>query len=61
MTTMRKVLLIGTVLLMAACGSRPSADVEKVEICTEVGDFGMLVNGLRNEFNEYFDSKFTRI
>lgn len=48
---MRKVLLIGTALLMAACGSRPSADVEKVEICTEVGDFGMLVNAIEITVN----------
>ena len=48
---MRKVLLIGTALLMAACGSRPSADVEKVEICTEVGDFGTLVNAIEITVN----------
>ena len=48
---MCKVLLIGTALLMAACGPRPSAEVEKVEICTEVGDFGMLVNAIEITVN----------
>ena len=33
-------------LLLAACGPKPSAQVEKVEICTEVGDYGMLVDAI---------------
>ena len=43
---MRKTLLMGATLLMTACGPRPAAEVEKVEIRTEVGDFGMLVNAI---------------
>ncbi|MBR1543114.1 MAG: prolyl oligopeptidase family serine peptidase [Bacteroidaceae bacterium] len=43
---MRKTLLMGAALLMTACGPRPAAEVEKVEIRTEVGDFGMLVNAI---------------
>lgn len=43
---MRKSLIIGAALLLAACGPRPSALVEKVEICTEVGDYGMLVDAI---------------
>ena len=42
---MRNFLLMGA-LLLASCGPRPAADVEKVEISTEVGDFGMLVNAI---------------
>lgn len=42
----RNYLMIGATLLVAACGPRPSAEVEKVEISTEVGDFGMLVNAI---------------
>ena len=42
---MKKLLMIGATLLVAAC-SRPAAEVEKVEICTEVGDFGMMVNAI---------------
>ena len=33
-------------LLVAACGPKPAAQVEKVEICTEVGDYGMLVDAI---------------
>lgn len=40
----KRFFLIGASLLVAACGPRPMAEVEKVEIHTEVGDFGMLVN-----------------
>ena len=43
---MRKYLTLGALLLMAACGPKPSAQVEKVEICTEVGDYGMLVDAI---------------
>ena len=43
---MKKVMVIGAVMLAAACGPRPSAQVEKVEICTEVGDYGMLVDAI---------------
>ena len=42
---MRSYVLMGAALLLAAC-SRPMAVVEKVEIGTEVGDFGMLVNAI---------------
>jgi len=43
---MRKALYLGAALLVAACGPKPSAQVEKVEICTEVGDYGMLVDAI---------------
>ena len=43
---MRRLFILGTALLIAACGPRPSAQVEKVEICTEVGDYGMLVDAI---------------
>jgi predicted peptidase len=43
---MKKVMVIGAVMLVAACGPKPSAQVEKVEICTEVGDYGMLVDAI---------------
>ena len=39
-------MVIGAALLAAACGPKPSAQVEKVEICTEVGDYGMLVDAI---------------
>lgn len=39
-------MVFGAVMLVAACGPKPSAQVEKVEICTEVGDYGMLVNAI---------------
>ena len=39
-------MVIGAALLLAACGPRPSAQVEKVELCTSVGDYGMLVNAI---------------
>lgn len=48
---MRKTLLMGAALLMTACGPRPAAEVEKVEIRTEVGDFGMLVNAIEITVN----------
>ena len=38
--------MLGATLLLASCGPRPAAEVEKVEIRTEVGDFGMLVNAI---------------
>ena len=41
---MKKILVLSMALLAAACGPKPSAQVEKVEICTEVGNFGMLVD-----------------
>ena len=43
---MRKSLILGVALLVAACGPKPSAQVEKVEIFTEVGDYGMLVDAI---------------
>ena len=43
---MRKTLILGVALLVAACGPKPSAQVEKVEIFTEVGDYGMLVDAI---------------
>ena len=39
-------MVIGAVVLAAACGPKPSAQVEKVEICSEVGDYGVLVNAI---------------
>ena len=43
---MRKYLILGAALLAAACGPRPSAQVEKVELYTMVGDYGMLVDAI---------------
>ena len=43
---MRKTLILGAALLTAACGPRPSAQVEKVDLCTAVGDYGPEVTGL---------------
>ena len=39
-------MVFGAVMLAAACGPKPSAQVEKVEIFSEVGDFGMLVDAI---------------
>ena len=39
-------MVIGALLLAAACGPKPSAQVEKVELCTEVGDYGLLVDAI---------------
>ena len=39
-------MVIGAAVLVAACGPKPSAQVEKVELCTEVGDYGMLVDAI---------------
>ena len=43
---MNKSLLFGAALLVAACGPRPSARVEKVDLYTAVGDYGMVVEGI---------------
>ncbi len=43
---MKKALVIGAALLVAACGPKPSAQVEKVEIFSEVGDYGVLVDAI---------------
>ncbi|MBR0285678.1 MAG: prolyl oligopeptidase family serine peptidase [Bacteroidales bacterium] len=43
---MHKSWFLGAALLLAACGPRPSAQVEKVELFTSVGDYGMLVNAI---------------
>ena len=43
---MRKSLILGAALLMAACGPRPSAQVEKVSLCTAIGDYGPEVTGI---------------
>ena len=43
---MHKSFFLGAALLVAACGPKPSAQVEKVEISTEVGDYGMLVDAI---------------
>ena len=43
---MRKLLFLGAALLVAACGPRPSAQVEKVEIRSAVGDYGPEVNAI---------------
>ena len=39
-------MVIGAALLAAACGPKPSAEVEKVEIFSEVGDYGLLVDAI---------------
>ena len=43
---MRKSLIVGAALLTAACGPRPSAQVEKVDLFTAVGDYGMVVEAM---------------
>ena len=43
---MRKSLILGAALLAAACGPRPSAQVEKVDLCTAVGDYGPEVEAI---------------
>jgi len=43
---MRKTLFLGAALLAAACGPRPSAQVEKVDLCTAVGDYGTQVQAI---------------
>ena len=39
-------MVIGAVALAAACGPKPSAQVEKVEICSKVGDYGVVVDAI---------------
>ena len=39
-------MVLGAVMLAAACGPRPSAQVEKVELFTAVGDYGMMVDAV---------------
>ena len=39
-------MILGAALLVAACGPRPSAQVEKVDLCTAVGDYGPEVTGI---------------
>ena len=39
-------MVIGAVVLAAACGPKPSAQVEKVEICSEVGDYGVVIDAI---------------
>ena len=39
-------MLLGAVMLVAACGPKPSAQVEKVELFTVVGDYGMMVDAI---------------
>ena len=43
---MRKSMILGAALLVAACGPRPSAQVEKVDLCTSVGDYGPEVEAI---------------
>ena len=43
---MKRIMIWGAALLVLACGPKPSAQVEKVEICTEVGDYGLLVDAI---------------
>ena len=43
---MRKSLILGAALLVAACGPRPSAEVQKVDLCTAVGDYGPEVRAI---------------
>ena len=39
-------MILGAALLAAACGPRPSAQVEKVDLHTAVGDYGMVVDAI---------------
>ena len=39
-------MILGAALLAAACGPRPSAQVEKVDLCTAVGDYGTEVHAI---------------
>ena len=39
-------MILGAALLAAACGPRPSAQVEKVDLCTAVGDYGPEVEAI---------------
>ena len=43
---MRNAVFLGAALLAAACGPRPSAEVEKVSLCTAVGDYGQEVQAI---------------
>ena len=43
---MRKTLILGAALLVAACGPRPSSEVEKIDLYTAVGDYGMVVEAI---------------
>ncbi len=43
---MRKYLIFGLFAILSAACARPAAQVEKVEVCTEVGDYGMLVDAI---------------
>ena len=43
---MRKSMILGAALLVAACGPRPSAEVQKVDLCTAVGDYGPEVRAI---------------
>ena len=37
---------LGAALLIAVCGPRPSSEVEKVDLYTAVGDYGMVVEAI---------------
>ena len=39
-------MILGAALLVAACGPRPSAEVQKVDLCTAVGDYGPEVRAI---------------
>ena len=39
-------MILGAALLVAACGPRPSAEVQKVDLCTAVGDYGPEVHAI---------------
>ena len=39
-------MIIGTALLVTACGPRPAAEVEKVDLFTAVGEYGLVVNAI---------------
>ena len=43
---MKKNILIAAALVVAACGPRPAAEVEKVDLFTQVGDNGLLVDAI---------------
>ena len=43
---MRKYMMLGAALLAVACGPKPSAQVEKVDLFTAVGDYGMVADAI---------------
>ena len=43
---MRKYMMLGAALLAVACGPKPSAQVEKVDLFTAVGDYGRVADAI---------------